>query len=290
MDDLAIIDMPVSRSVADLRSRVADWRRAGESVALVPTMGALHEGHLSLMRLAQAHCRRVVATIFVNPTQFAPHEDFDAYPRLEAIDRARLTAERVDLLYAPPAAEVYPDGFATTITVSGVSEGLCGQFRPQMFPGVATVVAKLLIQAAPDVAVFGEKDYQQLQVIRRLAADLDLPVAIVGGPTVREADGLALSSRNAYLTAEQRAIAPTLNRLLIRAAERLSAGDVAPPLLAAGRRELEQAGFGKVDYLELRAADGLAPLDRADRPARLLAAAWLGRARLIDNVPVAPAG
>jgi pantoate--beta-alanine ligase len=286
MDDLAIIDMPVSRSVAELRRSVAAWRRADETVALVPTMGALHDGHLSLMRLARARCRRVVATIFVNPTQFAPHEDFDAYPRREAADRAKLAREGVDLLYAPAPREMYPEGFATTVTVSGVSEGLCGHFRPQMFPGVATVVAKLLIQAMPDVAVFGEKDYQQLQVIRRLARDLDLPAEILGGPTVREADGLALSSRNAYLTPEERAAAPTLNRVLRDAARQLEEGAAAGPLLDAGRRSLEAAGFGKVDYLELRAAEGLAPLDTADRPARLLAAAWLGKARLIDNVAV----
>ena len=288
MDDLAVIDLPVCRSVGDLRRRVAGWRRAGETVALVPTMGALHDGHLSLMRLARRHARRVVATIFVNPAQFAPHEDFDAYPRREAADRAKLIADGVDLLYAPTVAEMYPDGFATTIAVDGVSQGLCGTFRPQMFPGVATVVAKLLIQAAPDTAVFGEKDYQQLQVIRRLVRDLDLPVAVVGGATVREADGVAMSSRNAYLTPSERAVAPTLHRLLSSLAARLTDGAEAPPLLAAGLHELIEAGFAKVDYLELRAADDLVPLDRADRPARLLAAAWLGRARLIDNVAVAP--
>ena len=289
MDDLAIIDMPVCRSVADLRRRVAGWRCAGETVALVPTMGALHEGHLSLMRLARRHCQRVVATIFVNPAQFAPHEDFNAYPRREADDRAKLVAEGVDLLYAPTVAEMYPGGFATTIAVDGVSQGLCGAFRPQMFPGVATVVAKLLIQAAPDIAVFGEKDYQQLQVIRRLVRDLDLPVTVVGGATVREADGLALSSRNAYLTPSERVVAPALHRLLSSLSAQLTAGAEAPPLLAAGRQALMADGFAKVDYLELRAADDLAPLDRADQPARLLVAAWLGRARLIDNVAVAPA-
>lgn len=274
------------RSVADLRAQVVAWRREGLRVGLVPTMGALHRGHLSLVETALAGADRVVASVFVNPTQFAPNEDFQAYPRQEATDAALLRGAGAHLLFAPTVSEMYPDGFATVVAVSGVSAGLCGDVRPGHFQGVATVVTKLLLQCLPDIAVFGEKDYQQLQVIRRLVRDLDIPVRVIGAATVREADGLAMSSRNAYLTPEQRAIAPAIHRVLNGLAERLRAGEAAAPLLRAGADELLAAGFASVDYLELRDADGLAPLDRADRPARLLVAARLGKARLIDNIAV----
>ncbi|MEK9662347.1 MAG: pantoate--beta-alanine ligase [Alphaproteobacteria bacterium] len=278
----------VARSVAELRTAVAGFRAAGESVALVPTMGALHEGHLSLVRLAETLADRVVATIFVNPTQFAATEDLSSYPRREAADFEQLRAVGVPLVFAPDVAQMYPDGFATTVTVARVSEGLCGAHRPGHFAGVATVVAKLLLQALPDVAIFGEKDYQQLQVIRRLARDLDIPVEIVGAPTVREADGLALSSRNAYLDARQRAIAPTLHDTLESAAHRLAAGEDAAAVLTDGIAALAHAGFGPVEYLEWRDAETLESTPAPGHPGRLLAAAWLGKTRLIDNVPADP--
>jgi pantoate--beta-alanine ligase len=280
--------LPIVRTVADLRAQVAAWRAAGARVALTPTMGALHEGHLSLVRLARKRADRVVASVFVNPTQFAPHEDFDAYPRDEAKDAALLAEAGCDLLFAPPAEAVYPPGFATTVTVAGVSAPLEGEARPTHFAGVATVVAKLLIQAAPDVAVFGEKDYQQLQVIRRLAADLDLPVEIVGAPIVREADGLAMSSRNAYLTPAERPVAARLNRVLAEAAGKLRAGATVAEAEAQARQALEAAGFARVDYVEARHPDDLSRLGPGaiESPARLLAAAVVGRTRLIDNLAV----
>lgn len=274
------------RSVVDLRARVAAWRREGARIGLVPTMGALHAGHMALVRAAKGECDRVVATIFVNPAQFGPSEDFAAYPRDEAADLALLAGEGVDLVFAPALEEIYPAGFATTVAVAGVSEGLCGDHRPGHFQGVATVVAKLLIQALPDRAYFGEKDYQQLQVIKRLARDLDLPVAIVGVPIVRDADGLALSSRNAYLSAEERAVAVELNKVLRQVAEAVAAGAPAAEAAAKGREALLAAGFRKVDYVEVRDAETLAPVDGPGRHARVFAAAHVGRTRLIDNMPV----
>ena len=276
----------VARSIAEMRTAIAGWRADGETIGLVPTMGALHEGHLSLVERAQTLTDRVVATIFVNPTQFAANEDLASYPRREARDFDLLRAAGVPLVFVPPVEEMYPDGFATTVTVTGVSEGLCGAHRPGHFAGVATIVTKLLLQALPDVAVFGEKDYQQLQVIRRLARDLDIPVRIEGAPTVRETDGLALSSRNAYLDAPERERAPVLYRVLTQAASRLTAGDAATTVLAEGIAELERTGFAPVEYLEWRGADTLAPTPAPGRPTRLLAAAWLGDTRLIDNVAV----
>jgi len=277
----------VVRTVADLRATIAGWRRDGDTVALVPTMGYLHDGHLALVARGRELCRRTVATLFVNPTQFGPAEDLDRYPRDESGDLAKLAAVGCDLLFAPTVAEMYPPGFSTSVTVTGVSDGLCGAIRPRFFGGVALIVTKLLLQALPDVALFGEKDYQQLQVIRRFVRDLDIPVRVEGVPTVREADGLAMSSRNAYLTADERARAPALHRALVAAAERLAGGAAAAgPALDEARAALLAAGFTSVDYVELRDADGLEPLVRADRPARLLAAAWLGKARLIDNIPV----
>jgi pantoate--beta-alanine ligase len=283
-------ELPIVRTVEGLRAQVAAWRASGLKVGLVPTMGALHEGHLSLVRRALEDADRVVASVFVNPTQFAPGEDFEAYPRGEASDAALLASAGCHLLYAPAPDAVYPPGFSTTVTVSGVSGPLEGERRPTHFAGVATVVAKLLVQAAPDVAVFGEKDYQQLQVIRRMALDLDLPVRILGAPTIRAEDGLALSSRNAYLTAEQRAVAGVLNRVVRALAEAAARGEPLEPAEQAAADVLLEAGFDKVDYIEVRHADDLSPLRPAvgGRPARVLAAAWLGNTRLIDNMAVAP--
>ncbi len=279
--------LPTVRSVADLRAQVRAWRQDGLRVGFVPTMGALHRGHLSLVETALTRVDRVVASVFVNPSQFGPNEDFQAYPRQETTDAGLLGGAGAHLLFAPTVPEMYPPGFATTVTVTGISSGLCGDIRPGHFAGVATVVTKLLLQALPDVAVFGEKDYQQLQVIRRLVRDLDIPVEVIGAPTVRESDGLALSSRNAYLSPEQRAIAPAIYRVLTGLADRLrGSGAAAAPLLAAGAEDLLRAGFASVDYLELRDAEDLAPLAQADRPARLLVAARLGKARLIDNLGV----
>jgi len=256
-------------------------------VALVPTMGALHAGHVELMRQGFAHADRVVASIFVNPSQFGPSEDFAAYPRREAADLDKLQAVGVDLLFAPTVEAMYPPGFATRVSVSGLSAGLCGEKRPVHFDGVATVVAKLLLQCQPDVALFGEKDYQQLTIIRRLARDLDIMVEIIGVPTVRESDGLAMSSRNAYLSEGERALAPLLYRTLSAIADRLAAGEgPVGQLTVAGVAALLAGGFASVDYLQLCDAEDLRPLDTLDRPARLLAAAILGRARLIDNVAV----
>jgi len=281
--------LPTVRTVADLRAEVAGWRRAGLRVALVPTMGFLHEGHLSLVRLARsAGADRVVASLFVNPTQFAPSEDFEAYPRDEARDAALLASAGCDLLYAPSVAEMYPDGFSTTVTVAGVSAPMDGIARPTHFAGVATIVAKLLTQCGPDIAVFGEKDFQQLMVIRRLARDLDLGVEIVGAPTVREPDGLALSSRNSYLNHNERGVAPRLNKALRAAAEALRGGAAVSDAEADGLAALTEAGFGPVDYFEVRAADDLRRLGpgKVDARARIFVAARLGRARLIDNWPV----
>jgi pantoate--beta-alanine ligase len=278
----------IVRTVAELRARIAAWRAADERVGLIPTMGALHEGHLSLVRLAKARAPWAVASIFVNPTQFGPHEDFEAYPRDEMRDAALLAGVGCDLVYAPAAAEMYPAGFATTVSVAGVSEPLDGAARPGHFTGVATVVTKLLLQAGADLAVFGEKDYQQLQVIRRLVGDLDIPVEIVGGPIVRAEDGLALSSRNAYLTAAERPRAAELHRALAAAVDALRAGRPAAQAEAEAIARLERAGFARIDYVEVRGAEDLARLGPGPirPPARILAAAVLGQTRLIDNLAV----
>ncbi|HKP78179.1 MAG TPA: pantoate--beta-alanine ligase [Phenylobacterium sp.] len=278
--------LPIARTVADLRRQVAAWRRQGLRVGFVPTMGALHEGHLSLVRLAGARADRVVASVFVNPTQFGPNEDFDAYPRDEARDAALLAGAGCQLMFAPSVAEMYPPGASTTVTVAGVSEPLDGQARPGHFAGVATVVTKLLNQCAPDVAVFGEKDYQQLAVIRRLVRDLDLPVEVIGGPTARAEDGLALSSRNAYLTEAERLVAPRLNKVLREVLAKVRAGEPVETAEQAAVAELLAAGFRKVDYVEARRPDTLERLEPgpAFGPVRVLGAAHLGRTRLIDNL------
>ncbi|MBY0295701.1 MAG: pantoate--beta-alanine ligase [Methylobacterium sp.] len=279
---------PVARltDLPALRAQVGAWRVAEESVALVPTMGALHEGHLMLVRQARRSCARVVVSIFVNPTQFAPTEDFAQYPRDTERDLALLAQEGADAAYLPDVSTMYPPGFATTVSVAGLTDVLCGPLRPGHFAGVATVVTKLLLQALPNRALFGEKDYQQLQVIRRFVRDLDIPVVIEGVPTVREEDGLALSSRNQYLSAEERTVAPQLHAVLTRVAEAVRDGSETAPALAEGRASLDAAGFGPVQYLSVNDAESLAPLERVDGPARVLAAAYLGRTRLIDNIAV----
>jgi pantoate--beta-alanine ligase len=277
----------VVRTIADLRARVLDWRRRGETTAMVPTMGALHEGHLSLVREGFRRADHVVVTIFVNPTQFAPHEDFQSYPRTEAHDLELLTGLSADLVFAPNAAEMYPLGFATRIEPQGAALGLETEFRPHFFGGVATVVAKLLLAGLPDIAIFGEKDFQQLAVVRQMVRDLNIPTEIVGAPTMREADGLALSSRNAYLTAGERAAAPILYATMTDAARRIRAGEPAATVLAEGTAAILDAGFDKVDYLTLRDAASLEAVEHVSRePLRLLVAAWIGRTRLIDNIAV----
>lgn len=278
--------LPVVRDVPSLRKEIAAWRATGLRVGLVPTMGALHEGHLSLVRTAKEKCDRVVTTLFVNPRQFAPHEDFDRYPRDEAGDSAMLAGAGCDLLYAPERAIMYPEGFATNVIVSDVSTPLEGEFRPHFFGGVATVVTKLLLQSLPDTAYFGEKDYQQLQVIKRMARDLDIPVAIEGCATVREADGLAMSSRNAYLNADERRIAARLNHIMHDAIKAVRAGRAVAATEAEAARHVLTAGFTSVDYIAIRDAESLAPITDLSRPARILAAAWLGKTRLIDNMAV----
>lgn len=278
--------MQVVRSVAELRAVTGGWRQAGDSVAVVPTMGALHDGHLSLVAQARDACDRVIVTLFVNPTQFDRPEDLAKYPRTEDRDRAVLEPAGVDLLFMPGVDEVYPPGFATTVSVSGLTSGMCGDFRPGHFDGMATIVAKLFLMTGADRAFFGEKDWQQLQIVRRLAADLNIPIEVTGCPTVREADGLAMSSRNARLSPPDRAAAPALYAALTRAAQRLRGGEDPAPVLEAAREEILAGGFARVEYLDLRHPQTLTPLDRLDGPARLLAAAWLGPVRLIDNVAV----
>ncbi len=306
----------VVRTVAPLRRAVSKWRTSGERIALVPTMGALHAGHLALVRAARRRARRLVVSIFVNPAQFAPHEDFASYPRTLDSDLAALAEMAVDLVWAPSVAVMYPPGFATRIVPEGpATAGLEDKFRPHFFGGVATVVGKLLLQCAPDFAMFGEKDYQQLKVVTRLANDLDLPVKIVGVPTVREKDGLALSSRNAYLSASERAVAPTLHRVLEDCSAKIARiaredgrerpymarvehqgvrglsrerpfGELLARVLDEGGAAIERSGFA-LDYLEARNAETLRPVASAkDGPIRLLVAARIGKTRLIDNIAV----
>jgi pantoate--beta-alanine ligase len=277
----------VVRTIAALDRSLGKFRAAGETVALVPTMGALHAGHLALVRRARQRADRVVVSIFVNPAQFAPHEDFASYPRTFEADIAALAAHRIDLVWAPAPETMYATGFATAVQVKGpAAADLEDRFRPHFFGGVATVVAKLFAQCRPDFALFGEKDYQQLKTVARMAADLDLKVKIIGVPTVREKDGLALSSRNVYLSPTERAAAPALYRALKESAARIAASDPIAKVMSEGWIAIEEAGFA-VDYFEARHAETLARIEtQGDGPIRLLAAARLGKTRLIDNIAV----
>ena len=283
----AASELVLTRTVADLRVQVASLRNAGKRIGFVPTMGALHEGHLALVAETRRRSDAVVASVFVNPTQFAVHEDLGTYPRQEARDAELLAGAGCSILFAPDAAEMYPQGFATSVQVGGPSEGLETDFRPHFFGGVAVVVAKLLNQVQADTAVFGEKDYQQLMVVRRMARDLDIPTEIVGAPTVRDAHGLALSSRNAYLSDDELAVARRLNVILREAGDRTAAGQPVASVETGAAATLLEAGFARVDYVAIRQAESLAPFSGVvDAPARILAAAWLGKTRLIDNMAV----
>ena len=277
----------ISRDLKDLRKQVAKWREAGKSVALVPTMGALHVGHLALVKLAKKKCDRVVVSIFVNPTQFAATEDLSRYPRDEAGDLKKLASVAVDLVWAPTAAEMYPEGFSTGVVPGSAAEDMEGAIRPQHFAGVATVCCKLFSQVTPDIAIFGEKDYQQLTVLKQMVRDLNLPLKIIGAPTERAEDGLALSSRNAYLTDAERKVAPALFAVISETAKAVGKGADIPASVANAKRKLLAAGFAVVDYVEVRDAETLAPVERkAGDELRVLAAARLGKTRLIDNVGV----
>jgi len=278
----------IARILPALRREVTRWRKAGETIALVPTMGALHDGHLALVRLARRRADRVIVSIFVNPAQFAPDEDFSIYPRTFDADVSALSEQNVELVWAPANVDVmYPKGFATRIVPEGpATAGLEDSFRPHFFTGVTTVVAKLFTQAIPDFAIFGEKDYQQLKVVTRMARDLDLPLKIIGAPTARERDGLAMSTRNVYLSSDERVAAPVLYRVLRRCAQKIRDGGRIPRVLAEGRDAIERAGFS-VDYLAIRHAETLVPIaSLKDSPVRLLVAAKIGKTRLLDNVAV----
>lgn len=278
--------MDIIRTVADMRAKVAEWRRAGDMVAVVPTMGALHEGHLSLVKAAKREAQRVIVTLFVNPRQFTNPEDLKNYPRTEESDSATLAPLGVDALFAPGVEEVYPEGYATTVSVAGLGESLCGAHRPGHFDGVATVVSKLFLMTQADLAFFGEKDWQQLQIVRRMARDLNIPTQVRPMPTVREADGLAMSSRNQRLTPQDRARAGALPAAMREAARALAKGDSAPIALERARKTILAGGYREVDYVELRDGETLRPLDAAAPGARIFAAAWLGPVRLIDNMPL----
>ncbi|MDI6027561.1 pantoate--beta-alanine ligase [Corticibacterium sp. UT-5YL-CI-8] len=273
-------------TVRELRATVSGWRREGLSVGFVPTMGALHDGHISLVELALRKADRCVVSIFVNPRQFGPTEDLDKYPRQLAADMARLKAAGAHLAFTPSVKEMYPAGFATAVSVGGPSQGLETDFRPQFFDGVATVVSKLLLQVSADCAVFGEKDYQQLCVIRQLSRDLDIPTEIIGGPTMRDAEGLAMSSRNAYLSTDELGIARKLNVILRTAATAIVGGEHPDSACIKARSAIGRAGFSSVDYVAARESETLAAWQKG-RPGRILAAAWIGRTRLIDNLEIA---
>jgi len=277
----------IARTVPVLRRAVDAFRARKATIALVPTMGALHDGHVSLVRLAKRRAKKVVVSIFVNPTQFAPTEDFGSYPRTWKSDLEKLTAEAVDLIWNPDVKTMYPEGFATRIAPEGpATAGLEDRFRPHFFGGVATVVGKLFTQCRPDVAIFGEKDFQQLRVVARMAVDLDLGVKVIGSRTVRERDGLAMSSRNVYLSAEERRVAPVLYRTMKESAAQLKAGEEIPAAMSKGAEIIKAAGFA-LDYFEIRNADTLAPVASAsDAPLRILVAAKIGKTRLIDNIAV----
>ncbi len=279
--------MDVVRTVRELRQRVSDWRQSGKRIALVPTMGALHAAHDALIKEAGRLGSQTVVSIFVNPRQFGEEEDLGRYPQDEENDLHRLQSASVDLVFVPDSNEMYSDGFSTSIVPAGPALGLCGDARPWHFEGVATVVAKLLLQCQPDVAVFGEKDYQQLLVVRRLVLDLNIPSEIAAIPTVREADGFACSSRNIYLNEEERRIAPALHSALAEASGAIAAGAEPEPHIEKARQAIGEAGYRKIDYVELRDAETLTPVPaRTGQPARLLGAAWLGPTRLIDNIPL----
>lgn len=278
--------MKALRTVADLQAEVLRWKRAGEVVGVVPTMGALHDGHLSLVAAAARECQRIIVTIFVNPRQFNNPEDLTKYPRTEEADLALLGRTRTDLVFAPPPEEVYPAGFVTNVRVTGLAERLEGLHRPGHFDGVATVVTKLLGMTLADRAYFGEKDWQQLQVVKRLVTDLNLAATVVGCPTIREPDGLARSSRNVRLSPEAREVAGALPRVMRAVADGIRKGVEVPHALAVGRQDLLNAGFEQVEYLDLCSAATLEWVDQFTRPARLLAAVWVGGVRLIDNIAV----
>ncbi|WP_299347109.1 pantoate--beta-alanine ligase [uncultured Maritalea sp.] len=276
----------IVRTIDELRLRVRELRAAGHTIGLVPTMGALHEGHLSLVQAAKDDGHKVIVSIFVNPTQFNDKKDLEKYPRNEAADVALLEPLDVAIVWAPHVEEMYADGFATTVSVSGITDGLCGATRPGHFDGVATVVSKLLLQALPDAAYFGQKDYQQLAVINRLVADLNIPAKIVGCPILREVDGLAMSSRNVRLSEKGRKTAALLFQTLSQAAEDIDSGKSVETVMSRSSEALLAAGFEAIDYLEMRSADDLSPMTEFDRPARLFVAAFLDGVRLIDNVVV----
>lgn len=279
--------IPVLRTLPEMRARAQSWRKAGETFGLVPTMGALHAGHLELVRQVKARCSHVVVSIFVNPTQFAPNEDFDRYPRDEAGDLAKLASVGCDAVWSPHREVMYPGGFATRVIPAGAAEGLETDFRPHFFGGVATVCCKLFTQVGPDIAAFGEKDFQQLAVVRQMVRDLDLPLEILGVPTVREPDGLAMSSRNAYLSAAQRAQAVAIYRAITGLAAKIRAGEPRETAEVAAGADLSAAGFEKIDYVAVRDAVSLKlPAQGQTDGLRVLAAAWLGKTRLIDNIPV----
>lgn len=263
-----------------------EWRNCGKTIAFVPTMGALHDGHMALVTRAKQLADHVIASIFVNPTQFGANEDLGSYPRTEDADCALLKSHGASAVWIPQAGSIYPEGFSTSISVSGVTEGLCGGKRPGHFDGVALIITKLFNIVAPDYACFGEKDYQQLAVIRRLCTDLDFPVTIIGVPTQRDHDGLALSSRNAYLSTEQRAAAVALPNAMKAAIKDIEAGHNIAESLSALKEKLLSSGFAKIDYAELRDAETLQNTDNLERPARLLVAAYMGKTRLIDNMPM----
>ena len=277
---------PIIRSLGELRAQTGDWRKTGQTIGVVPTMGALHQGHLSLARAAREQCDRVIVTIFVNPKQFNDPDDLKNYPRTEQEDARKLESIGVDLIYVPDPDQIYPDGFATTVSVSGLTDMLCGEARPGHFDGVATVVSKLFLQTSADFAFFGEKDYQQLQIVRRMAADLNIPVDVIGCPTIREEDGLAMSSRNLLLSDRSRVYAPVLAEVMQDMQEKLRKGIAMDEILPEAQARIMAAGFNKIDYLELRDGTDLSRLVNAKPDARLFAAAWLAGVRLIDNIAV----
>lgn len=277
---------PILRRLSDLRALTTKWHRDGETIAVVPTMGALHQGHLSLVEAAKTGANRVIVTIFVNPKQFNNPEDLANYPRTEQDDAEKLAPFQIDAIYVPDTSEIYPQGFATTVSVAGLTDVMEGEFRPGHFDGVATVVAKLFLQTQADRAYFGEKDYQQLMVVRRMARDLDIPIKVIGCPTIREASGLAMSSRNQRLSADGLRVAAEKHRIMSALADALARGAAFDALAGQARADLLSAGFTDVEYIELRCAETLEPLTRASQPARLFVAAWADGVRMIDNLPV----